>query len=58
MGHGQVLIPHLQLINPETKPHPAPDDFLWTVAKATRAHRSCRHLDPFLPQQTRLMAVS
>jgi hypothetical protein len=57
MCHSQILVPHLHLVNPQAKAHTLPDDFLRAVPEITRAHRSRRHFDPFLPEQPRLIAI-
>src|SRR5882724_4627573 len=58
MSHGQILIAHQRLINPQAKAHAISYDLLGAVAKSARAHSGRWHFNAFLPQQPRLMASS
>src|SRR5205823_1181775 len=58
MGHSQVLVAHLRLINPHAKPYSLFDNLLWSMAKAARAHCGRGHFHSFFPQEMRFMAGS
>ena len=58
ISHGQILITHLYLVNPQANPQALADDLLGTGAKAARAHCCGWSLHAFLPHPSRLMASS
>jgi len=43
MSHGQILIAHQRLINPQAKAHAISYDLLGAVAKSARAHSGRWH---------------